>query len=167
MVGPIDHTSKGFLWDPVLNYVAVKYDVDTQTFSALSAATPSTVTSSPSPEPGASPQDNKPVSLTNPSAYNNNYTPEQMVTIVNYVGHWGDNFYQLRNQDKLTVGDRIKAFFALLAGKVTCKQLPLTTLQLKLEELEWAEGPQGPRWKTLNRKGMNQTSDTLLTTLDI
>ncbi|KAG9012665.1 Vacuolar protein sorting-associated protein 62 [Tulasnella sp. JGI-2019a] len=154
-IGPIDYTSKGVLWDPALNYCAARYDVATEKFSPLSAALPSPTTTAFPPQPGAaSLADPNSAGSTGPTstplepAYNKDITPEQTMAVLNFRGRWGNSFWDLRQPEpKDWIHWPIWATMGL-SRKLAC--------------LKWAGGPSGPRWKSLERKGVTWNTTELL-----
>ncbi|KAG8904023.1 Vacuolar protein sorting-associated protein 62 [Tulasnella sp. 403] len=164
LLGPIDHTGCGILWDPILNYCAASYDCATSTFSPLSAASATSTSTAMPPAPGAAPavdtpgQDSSGPSPPNVPAYDVNITPEQIVVVLTYQGHWGDYFTDIR-APKESIGDKLAGLFNL-PKKGEKRKSP--TLEQKIEMLKWAEGPTGPRYKSLERVGMQWNTTKLL-----
>ncbi|KAG8990451.1 Vacuolar protein sorting-associated protein 62 [Tulasnella sp. JGI-2019a] len=169
IVGPIDYTNKGVLWDPVLNYTAASYDISTETFAPLSAADPTaTMTAAPpQPGPGAtitpSPSTIVPFTVA-PSvpAFNTDYTPKQVVTILTYRGRWGNSFSDVRKDRNAEGGLHKFAGDALAFMKGSDPKHERHSLGQKVAMLRWAEGPSGPRWKSLERKGATWNTEALL-----
>ncbi|KAG8889140.1 Vacuolar protein sorting-associated protein 62 [Tulasnella sp. 332] len=157
-IGPIDYTSKGVLWDPTLNYCAAKYDVTTETFSPLTAALPTPTGTAPPAEPGAVPSSDPnapastgPISTPLEPAFNKEITPEQVIAVLSFHGRWGNSFWEVQNAEPGKGWTRWPMWVASGFG-----------LGKKLACLKWAGGPSGPRWKSLERKGVTWNTTDLL-----
>jgi len=191
LVGPSDHTSNGFLWDPTLNFV-VGRSFDTS--GDASAGGPSSkfayMTSS---APG----------------FNKSFSPDDVVNVLTFQGRWGNSFSDLRMHSALTehvlttlsdldtkanstISSLLRKFRIKKAAKQDGMTLraaeeaivkgegPAAAEILRQESKEggnimmispykrllvlvWAEGPTGPRDKSLERRGMNRWKDGILT----
>ncbi|KDQ07293.1 hypothetical protein BOTBODRAFT_38910 [Botryobasidium botryosum FD-172 SS1] len=67
-LGPSDHTSRGPIWDPTLNYVAASFDLENNLFMHLPSTAP------PSPD----------------------ISPADVVSILAFKGKWGNSFSKIR-----------------------------------------------------------------------
>lgn len=146
--GPVDHTSRGHLWDPLKNYVSLTYS------NANGAFTPHT----PWPNPHSTPFP----------------TPEDAVNILSYRGHWGNAFADYRHAKPGKLLPKLGQKIADLKRKVTGDDEPetheeeteeSTSIDQKYHKLVWGEGPTGPRDKSLDRAGMNRWSEAITETL--
>ncbi|KAG8945493.1 Vacuolar protein sorting-associated protein 62 [Tulasnella sp. 424] len=156
ILGPIDRTNKGVLWDPTLTYVASKFDVPTATFTPLSAPPPTATTTAAPPTPG-----NAPASTSNPGAgsatpastpvYDTTISPEDIVNVLNFQGKWGNSFNDIQEPKGGGIGDQLASIFG---KKPNPNKKPFISLGQRLEMLQWTEGPTGPRYKSLDRVNM-------------
>ncbi|KAG8850239.1 Vacuolar protein sorting-associated protein 62 [Tulasnella sp. 330] len=164
LVGPVDYTNKGVLWDPVLNYCAASYDVASETFSPLSAAEPTATATAAPPEPGSVPSAPSDAAHSHSSqpTYNTQYTPKQIVTVLTYRGRWGNSFSDVRKNINDEGGIHKFAGEAIAFMKGGDPKAERHGIKQKLEMLKWAEGPSGPRWKSLERKGVTWNTTDLL-----
>ncbi|KZW02093.1 hypothetical protein EXIGLDRAFT_760309 [Exidia glandulosa HHB12029] len=147
--GPVDHTSRGFLWDPLKNYVSLSYSNSKCVF------TPHT----PWPEACASPFP----------------TPDDAVSILSFKGHWGNAFADYRHAKPGKFLPKIGQKFADMKRKVTgddhepatqeAETEESTSIDQKYHKLVWGEGPTGPRDKSLDRATMNRWSEAVTETL--
>lgn len=170
LVGPKDHTSRGYLWDPTLNFVCARSHGDPDEPAA-------NYTYVRSPAPG----------------FNPNFSPEAVVAVLSYKGRWGNSFSDLRlrkSKDNSASGSSsggitsfvkklkdkveqkvdddsgdelhkaeaaaIKGEGPATAGELNKKGVHSLSLYSKLLVLIWAEGPTGPRDKSLERKTVNR-----------
>jgi len=169
VVGPVDHASRGVLWDPTLNYVAVSYDIKSETFSPLSAPAPTPTSTAPLPTPGATASTSA-VSMAMPTSpgspvYNTSFTPDQIVTVLSYKGRWGNSFSDVRETKdvgKLTEKFHDVLHFVKKGHQEEEEKRSTPTLGQRLNMLKWAEGPSGPRWKSLERVGATWNTTDLL-----
>lgn len=152
LVGPQDHTSKGYKWDPTLNFCVAS--VKDGHFAALTT-----------PHPG----------------HNKEISGEDVVIILSFQGRWGNSFSEIRRRksalqplkdfgakimSKVTntdAEDLEKAEVAVINGEghavvQKAKQEGVESLSLhqRLLLLIYAEGPTGPRDKSCDRKNMNR-----------
>ncbi|KAG8911482.1 Vacuolar protein sorting-associated protein 62 [Tulasnella sp. 408] len=175
VVGPVDYTNKGILWDPSLNYVATKFDVPTATFTPLTAPPPTATTTAAPPTPGEAP-----AAASHPGAgsaspastpvYDTKLTPEEIVTVLDYKGRWGNSFSDVR-EPKGSVGDKVSELgdklhnvfhFGKKHDAEPKKERRLSLgLSQRLSMLRWAEGPTGPRYKSLERVGVTWNTTEL------
>lgn len=144
--GPVDYTSRGFLWDPMLNYVSLNYERSRDKF----------VPHTPWPFPTASPW---------PSA-------EDAVNVLAFRGHWGNAFADYRtakpDSDPITKGIswlKEKVHHDGDEGKAQQAKVNELSVDQKFNKLKWGEGPTGPRDKSLDRKGMNRWTGDITDTI--
>lgn len=171
VVGPVDYTRKGVLWDPVLNYVAAAYDCDTEIFIPLSAAEPTTTSTAPPPAPGEVPSLQTAVSssaTSNPNqpAFNASIPAEDVITVLTFRGRWGNSFSDIKKPQEAGTFHKLFNKVEEKIDREEEKRGIKQTLGQKLEKLKWAEGPSGPRWKSLERKGVTWNTELLLPNLD-
>lgn len=190
LVGPSDHTSDGYLWDPTLNFVAARsFDTSADTSVNGPSCKFSHMTS---PAPG----------------FNKTFTDEDVVDVLSYEGRWGNSFSDLRKHGKTTelvlnalsdLDNKASSTISTLFQKMRLKKAaeddgttlraaeeavvqgegPAAAAELHKEAkagnnimmispykrllvLIWAEGPTGPRDKSLERHGMNRWKPGLL-----
>jgi hypothetical protein len=190
LVGPSDHTSDGYLWDPTLNFV-VGRSFDT------------------SGDPSAGGPSSKFGYMTSPApGFNKSLSPDDVVTVLTFKGRWGNSFSDLRKPSALTehvltalsdLDTKANSTITSLIRKLRIKKAANddgTTLRaaeeavvkgegpaaaeiLRKESLAggdiimispykrllvliWAEGPTGPWDKSLERHGMNRWKDGIL-----
>lgn len=153
LVGPQDYTSKGHKWDPTLNFC------------------------------GASVKDGHLTALTSThQGHNEEISGEDVVIVLSFEGRWGNSFSEIRHRRSHL--QPLKDFGAKIVAKVThadgddelekaeeaaikggghavvqkAKKDGVDSLSLhqKLLLLIYAEGPTGPRDKSLDRKNMNR-----------
>lgn len=167
----MDYTSKGILWDPVLNYCCAQWDCATEIFTPLSAALPTATSTAAPPAPGATPTPQPPTSSEHPYtmtpeefAHCTRITPDQVITVLSFKGKWGNSFSDIRKTKEET-GLHKMAGEALAFMKGTDAKKESHSLSQKLSMLRWAEGPLGPRWKSLERKGATWNTTALLPSL--
>ena len=152
LVGPQDYTSKGYKWDPTLNFCAAS--VKDGHFAALTSTH---------------------------EGHNDGISGEDVVTILSFEGRWGNSFSEIRRrksrlQPLMDFGAKImakvtsteddqleKAEEAAINGEghavvQKAKQEGVESLSLhqKLLLMVYAEGTTGPRDKSLDRKNMNR-----------
>jgi hypothetical protein len=176
LVGPVDHTSAGHLWDPVLNFVCAR--------SHHGEAD--------------SPCSHYTHIVSSHHGFNQTHTPEEVVAVLKYEGRWGNSFSDLRfrkpkaHDPESSGTSKIGSVFRKLKGKaedsgqevlakaeegaikgegpaeveqLQRKGVHALSLYSKLLILIWAEGPTGPRDKSLERKTMNRWKEELLDAL--
>ncbi|PVF99090.1 hypothetical protein CPB86DRAFT_320176 [Serendipita vermifera] len=173
LVGPVDHTSAGYLWDPVQNFVCAR------SHHGEADSPCSHYTHMSSSHPG----------------FNQTHSPDDVVTVLTYQGRWGNSFSDLRFRKPRSgspSGSKIGSVFRKLKGKIDDsgtevlakaeegaikgegpaefeqlqrKGVHALSLYSKLLILIWAEGPTGPRDKSLERKTMNRWKEEILEAL--
>lgn len=113
VVGPVDYAQKGVLWDPVLNYVASKYDVASQTFSPMSAPQPTPTFTAPAPQPGGGPE-----AQTIKPEYNTQLSTDEILAVLEYKGRWGNSFSDIRdNSTAHDMSEKVSGMFHKLTGR--------------------------------------------------
>lgn len=77
-----------------------------------------------------------------------------MINVLNFQGKWGNSFDDIREPKGGGIGDKLQSIFGKKQSGLNPDKKPYISLGQRLDMLQWSEGPTGPRFKSLDRVGM-------------